>query len=359
MQGSRTRTLVEVGIAIVVLAAVFTWSEGLLSDKVRPGDVVHAATVEPPAETAVARAEWVPVVTEALGTVRPATDASLAARVLGVVKRVRVDEGDRVAAGDVLVEIDAGELGARGAAARRRVEVAEAQLAQARRELARSQALQEKEAATAVEVERAESSVEVAEAALAAARQGAVGEATMASYTVLRAPFDGRVAGRHVDPGDLATPGLVLLDLEAEGRFRLEAPVDERLGSRLAPGEPVEVAVDALGETLAASVAEVEPTADAASRTLLVKLDLPDRPGLRTGLFGRARLVVGRRSGVSVPLAAVQRVGGLATVRVVGQERAVTRHVRLGSELGADRVEILSGVAAGERVALPARGGAR
>jgi RND family efflux transporter MFP subunit len=313
----------------------------------------ESARFDGPTVLAVERA--LPVEVEVLGTVRPRRDAVVAARVLGVVTTVEVEEGDRVAAGELLVRVEAEELGARAEAARREVQAAEARLAQARRDLERTRALEAKEAATAVELEHAETGVELAEAQLAAARQAAAGERSVASHLAIRAPFDGRVLERLVDPGDLAAPGTPLLKLEAEGGTRLEAPVDERLAAGLAVGDRVSVRLDAGTRVFAGVLGEIEPAADPDSRTLLAKIDLPEGTAAPSGAFGRAVLVTGERPAVVVDAAAVRRLGGLSTLRVVEENRLVIRHVRTGRELPSGGIEILSGLAAGERVATGGR----
>lgn len=348
---SRTRIVVEIVAAVVILTAVFAWSESLLHDKVGPDTAVRASEAarwEGPTVPAVERS--LPVEVEVLGTVRPRRDAVVSARVLGVVTAVEVEEGDRVAAGERLVRLEAEELGARAESARRQVQAAEARASQARRDLERTRALAAKEAATPVELEHAETGVELAEAQLAAARQAAAGERSVASHLVVRAPFDGRVLSRLVDPGDLAAPGTPLLELEAAGGLRLEAPVDERLAADLALGDRVSVRLDAGGRVLAGVLGEIEPATDPGSRTLLVKIDLPEGTDARSGAFGRAVLTTGRRPAVVVAASAVRRLGGLSTLRVVEGERLVVRHVRTGRELPGGEVEILSGLSPGERI---------
>lgn len=354
-QKSRTRVWTEIALAVLVLAAVFTWSESLLHDKVGPRSRVEASVSERfTGETALAREVELPVEVELTGTVRPTRDATLAARVQGTVRSVAVAEGAHVTRGEVLVTLAADELQARAGAAGRRVEAARAHLAQATRDLERTRALEAKEAATRVERERAETAWDLATAALAAARQSARGERTVAAYATLLAPFSGRVVERLVDPGDLAAPGRPLLRLETDGGFRLEVPVEESLSADVALGDSVVVKLDALARVVTAHVGEVEPAADSSSRTVLVKLDLPGDLQLTSGAFGRALLVTGSRRGIVAPSSAIRRIGGLTTLRVVVGDRLVTRHVRLGAPQGEGSVEILSGLQAGDRVALSA-----
>jgi RND family efflux transporter MFP subunit len=352
---SRLRRIAQVAAAIGLLAALFLWTEGLLRDRVGPGDAGEAAAERYDGPTAAVEKREIPVTIDAVGTVRALREAAVSSRVLGVVERVDVDEGDRVGAGQTLAVLSAPELTARLRAAEEAAAAAEAALAQAQSDSRRMDDLLARQAATRVEWEQARTGLAVAEANAERAREAARAEASVASYAMVEAPFDGVVTLRSVDPGDLASPGTELLRVADDRRFRLEATLDEREGQRVRAGEPVHALVDSLGIDLEATVSEVVPAADPASRTVLVKIDLPRSEGLRTGMFGRLRLASGTRAALVVPAEAVREVGGLDLVRVVDAGgRLAVRHVRRGEPAGAGEVEILSGLAEKERVALGA-----
>lgn len=348
---SRRRRGLEIGLSVLALVVVFVVAEGLFREKVGPGEPVDETAAAPPAATVLAESRDIPVVTEATGSVRPVQEARLGARVQGVVTDVRVRVGDRVRAGELLVTLSAPELASAAASAQGGVAAAEARLAQARRDLARNEALAARDAATRVEVEQSQTAVAMAEGDLARARQAARGERQLADYQELRAPFDGLVTERHADPGDLAQPGTRLLAIGDDSRWRVEATFDERAAAGLGVGSSVQAHVDALSLTVDARIAEMEPGADPSTRTLLVKADLPEAAGLRPGLFARLGLATGARPGVVVPAHAVRRVGGLQLVRVLAADgRVASRHVRTGETLADGTVEVLSGLAAGERL---------
>jgi multidrug efflux system membrane fusion protein len=174
----------------------------------------------------------------------------------------------------------------------------------------------------------------------------------MRDYAKLAAPFSGVVISRTVEPGNLATPGVPLLTIEQDGLYRLEASVDESKLATVRVGQAVEAVVEATDRKLNARVSEIVPSVDAASRTYLVKLDLPAAPGLRTGMFGRAIFPLGMQKVVAVPLAALMERGQLQSVFVVEDGVAHTRLVTTGRRTGG-AVELLSGLTAGEKVVLP------
>ena len=149
-------------------------------------------------------------------------------------------------------------------------------------------------------------------------------------------------------------PGQALLQLEAPGAFRFEAQVPETLAAiGLAIGKPVPIRLDAFEHDITGIIAEIQPAADEATRTRLVKIDLPAMPGLRSGRFGRLLLSAGAADAVSVPSDAVVRHGQLEGVFVVDSGTARLRLVRTARERDG-RLEIAGGLSGHETVVLAA-----
>lgn len=379
----RRSSLVVALLAVVALAACSREEPGHAPEAAAPTPVAVAVeTVEP---------RGLPVTLEVVGTVRSRWQSALSSKIVAVVRAIHVQEGDRVRAGQLVVELDDRDPGAqlsraRAALAETRAALAEVEAAivaaeraveaaRAQEELTRATherwrtlvqreivAAQEfEEVAARYKVARAEAArAEEVHASLLARRSGARArieqadaELTAASivlgYTRITAPGDAVVVAKHAEVGNLAAPGVVLLTLEEE-RYRLEATVQESDLPRLGVGQPAAVAVDALGRTLRGPIGEIVPAADPVSRTFVVKVDLPPTPGLRSGLYGKAEFVLGQRSGLTVSTGAVSERGQLQAVFVVGDDAvARLRLVKLGQVRG-DRAEILSGLRAGERV---------
>ncbi len=293
---------------------------------------------EPALPTVAVRTAEVLAVTEALsielpGTVRAVERAALAPKVTGAVESLPVVLGQSVKAGDVLVRISANEIGARLAQA-------EASLGQARRDLQRETSLLAKNASAAETVRGLEDRVRLMEATVAEAR-------TMLGYTVITAPFDGVIARRFVNEGDLATAGSPLLEIENPVRQRVEVEVPESLA-----GIPVGAsALIRIGETeLPGRVAEVSPALDPVARTLLAKIDLPARAAVRSGQFARVAWPAGEGRALVVPANAVTPFGQMERVFVVAGGKAVLRLVKTGARRG-EQIEILAGLSAGEQIA--------
>jgi len=301
----------------------------------------------------------------AVGSVHSVESSTLAAQIMGTVLKVTVNPGDHVRAGDTLITIDAASLRADAdrahaavAAGNSQTAVAESEARMAAATLKRYEDLREKKSVSPQEFEEVETRSHVASARLemvraqhdeAKAQESAAN--TKLSYTHLRAPFDGVVTERKVDPGALATPGAPLLTVEKSGRLRLEISVDESLLSAIRIGQSIPVIIDAIGSTsLAGKVVEIVPAADPSSHSFLVKIDLPSTQGLRSGMFGKAQLHRGSRTALLVPRSAIVTHGSLQGVYVVDENRiANLRYITLGNTFG-EQVDLLSGLAAGETI---------
>jgi len=321
-----------------------------------------------------------PAVYEAVGTVKARTAATISSRVMGYVRDVRVAVGDRVRTGQPLVTIDSRELEAvygQAEAARAEAQSAIAEVensvsaARANLELSqvtfnRMKDLFEKRSISNQEYDEAAARLEVAKANLQMAQSkrtqlaakvrqadAAVRSAGIVrGYAQITAPFAGIVTEKHVDPGNLASPGAPLLTVEQAGAYRLEVPVEESQLRSIRSGQPVEVVLDALDRRFQARVSEVVPAIDAASRTFLVKIDLPPMAHVGSGLYGRAIFQTGLRRSIVVPADAIIRRGQVVSVLVASEGVARARLVTIGRGDG-DRVEILTGLLPGEKLIYP------
>lgn len=302
---------------------------------------------------------------ETVGTVRAVETAQLASQIVANVREVRVREGARVHHGETLIVLDNAQPEAAMQSAQARLNAAEQGVAAAESDatlaastLKRYQGLYEKKSVSPHEMDQVEAQAKAAVArrdmslAERAQAQAMLAEArTAEGYTRIRAPFDGVVTARYVDPGALATAGTPLLTIEDTRRFRLEVTVDESQIGDVKLGESAPVQLDAFsGETMTGKVVQIVPAADPASRSFLVKLELPTEGRLRSGLFGRARFAHGTRKALMLSKTAVIDRGQLQAVYVAGQNNVLDlRYVTLGKP-EAQRVEILSGLQPGERV---------
>jgi RND family efflux transporter MFP subunit len=292
------------------------------------------------------------------GTVQGVNRASLSTRMMARVTAVTVEVGARVETGQVLVRLGVDDIEANRAKADAALSVARAGLAEAERHAARMDTLLAQDAVARVQRDQAVLQRTHAAAQLAMA-EAAVAEVEAADrYAAIRAPFAGFVVQRSVSVGDLAAPGMSLIGIEGDGAREaiLAVPVD--MAAELETAAPVRV-VEPGGREVVAPVRAVAAGADPRTRTVEVRVTLPaDWP---TGIAVTA-LVPGREvSTIAIPAHAVVRRGQLTGVRVLTDDGAVLRWIRLGRAVspeqrreGVDqeRVEVLSGLAVGDRIVL-------
>jgi RND family efflux transporter MFP subunit len=306
-----------------------------------------------------------PDLLEAVGTIRAAETSQLASQTTGNIVEIRVHEGDRVQRGQVLAILDDTQLqaavdrsAAAESAAQQEVAASDSELVLAQSTLARYQTLYDKKSVSPQEFDEIRARYQAAFAHRDMARAGqAQAKAALAqartsfSHTRILAPFDGLITEKKADPGMLASPGLPLFTIEGLGHYRLEATVNESDLRYVRIGEQVPVAVDALENAQQRGrVVQIVPAADSASRSFLVKIEVPANAGLRSGLFGRAQFSRGQRSSLLIPQTAVVERGQLQGVYVLDQNRiASLRYLTLGKSAGPS-VEVLAGLQEGERL---------
>lgn len=307
----------------------------------------------------------VPDLLEAVGTVRAAQTSSLASQMMGTIAAIRVREGDRVQRGQVLAVIDDSQpravvdrANAAETAAQQQLAAAESDLILAESTLKRYQTLYERKSVSPQEFDevKARQQSALARRDMAQAEQAQVKAAltqarTSLDYAQIRAPFDGVVTEKRADPGTLASPGMPIFTVEDVRRYRLEATINESDLRYLRTGQPVPVVIDALGDVqLPGKVVQIVPAADTASRSFLVKIELPADLRLRSGLFGRAQFSRGQRQSLLIPRTAVIERGQLQGVFVLDQNKiAALRYITLGRPLG-ENVEVLAGLQGGEHL---------
>jgi multidrug efflux pump subunit AcrA (membrane-fusion protein) len=376
-----------------ILAAV-----GLLATTVASCEKNQEVATEKPPVVKGARVERVsksPVwdYYEATGTVRSKTTTVLSSKILGTVISLRAREGDKVSAGQALIEIDNRDANAQlqkaGAGLRQAQEglaeveqaINAAESAQAAADAnnrladstyARYQALFKRKSISPQEFDEAKAKQEMAEAEarraadtlkmLAAKKRQALAQIDQAkadvanaqvlvSYARIDSPISGVVVAKHTEVGSTATPGTPLLTIEDGSHYRLEVAVEESQLGKIGMGHRARLRVDALGaDDLEGAVSEITPAADPMSRSYTVKVDLPARQSVRSGLYGAARFASGQKQAILIPQKAVAYRGQLAGVFVVDDAGvARLRLIKTGKTYG-ENVEALSGLNDGERV---------
>lgn len=300
--------------------------------------VIAVATTTQPREYAVA------------GNVVSDRRIEIASKISGYIQRIAVAEGDHVAAGDLLVQIDDSQIAAAIAQARAALDTAQSALADADGDLARYEALLAQDSIPAAQVRKARLQRDAASGQVRAARAALEQASAQQQYTRITSPVDAVVIARQRRGGDLVAPGLPLLTLESPKGLLLEAWVAEEWLGALTPGAPVRVTIDGIAAPLSGRLARIVPSGDPVSRRFAVKIALPETSGLAPGLFGRAHFNLGDETLLAVPRTALVERGGLTGVFVVdAEQRARFRWLRTRREWP-DRIEVTAGIAPGERI---------
>jgi RND family efflux transporter MFP subunit len=289
----------------------------------------------------------------ASGTLYSARHTTISSKILARIEAIAVRAGDEIAEGKWVVRLESRDLEARLRAAREGVTSATAALELAESERTRIADLFESKVASRRQLDRAVAVQQMAAAELERAQQGVADAEVGASHAEIRTPVGGRVIDRLAEPGDTAAPGAPLLRIYDPGAMRLEAPVRETLAIRLVPDQVLTVHIESLGLVLEGRIDEIVPAAEPGARTFLVKVRLPRDTRLFSGMFGRVEIPAGERVRLRVAKEAIERIGQLEYTTVVDSAgKPHRRMVTTGAGLDEGHVEVLSGLAAGERVAL-------
>ncbi|MCP4020864.1 MAG: efflux RND transporter periplasmic adaptor subunit [Desulfobacteraceae bacterium] len=314
---------------------------------------------------------------EAVGTIRPKTESKIESQVTAQVERVLCRPGTRVKKDQVLIELDARTLLAKLKQANEGLEFTKNSLQQAQKSqeeakagldqthstYLRSKKLVESRIVSSHQYEidkatylkakaRLEKSKQAKLAAGSSIRQAEhiVKEAGIAlGFSRIKAPAEGIVARRMIDPGDLAVPGKPLLIIQTSGALRLEASVRESLISRIVQGKKYGVRIETAGILVTSKIEEIVPYADPDTRTFLVKAAIPDTPGIYPGMFGRLLIPVKKKAVLLIPKEAVTRVGQLELVHVQNKESWSKVFIKTGKEYD-QRLEVLSGLDGNETI---------
>lgn len=290
------------------------------------------------------------------GVVQPVKQSTISAQSSGRIATLSVKAGDKVRAGQMLATIDDREAQTGVQRSQAQVAQAQAELRNAQSNFERTRDLQSKGFVSAAALDTADAQLKGAQAGRDQASAGAAQSALAQGFTRVSAPFDGWVLQTHAEAGDLATPGKPLLTLYAPLPLRavMQVPVS-RSGVARAAGA-VEVLVQNGGNSkwIRPSVTSSVPTADAVSQTIEWRLELPTEAAnaLLPGQQVRVRFTGGQTERSVVPASAILRRGELTAVYVASPKGFLLKAVRLGADHGAEGVEVLAGLMAGELVAL-------
>ena len=333
-----------VGLLLLVLAGVF-------KAKVPTQEQTPSPTAVGDLPLAEVRLVRRPRFETAVGTVRAVHEVGVGSKLLARVLEVRVKAGQVVSRDEVLVRLDDSDLQTRLKQAEAALAGAQAGADRAEVDYTRASRLLITRTISQEEYDKAVAARKTTQAELERAQQTVREGQVLLDYATLRAPIGGIVIDKRVEAGDTVTPGQVLLTLYDPTRMQLITSVRESLALRLSVGQKVPARLEALGHACEATVSEIVPEAQAASRSFTVKVTGPCPPGVYSGMFGRIFIPLEDEQIIVVPAAAVAHVGQLELVRVAEDGIIRRRAVQLGRKLEHD-YEVLAGLRSGEHVVL-------
>ena len=338
--------------ALVVLAVLFTACDQETAPS-KPPSV-------PELKTAVVEQREMDLTYSAEAVVEAVRQSTVAAQMTGRIVDIRFDVGDYVKKGEVIVRIDERAATQAVAASRAEVQEAEATLRNARATFERSRQLFAQKFISQAALDKAEADYKSAQARVSALLAGAGRAATERGFATVVAPYSGVVSARHVELGEMATPGKPLMTGFDPSTLRVAATVPQTQVAAIQAVGKARVEIPSLGKWIDVKQMTIVPAADPRTHTTRIRLELPeDARGIYPGVFARAHFVTGKAPRLLVPREAVVRRSEVTAVYVVDDTgRPLLRQVRLGAASSERSLEVLSGLKPGERVALdPVRAG--
>ncbi len=335
------KKIIYSGIAIAALIVLLLYMLGMIGhSKTPPGSTALQQQSLDALDKAVVISKVVDDVLSWPGTVRSRTEAKIAPRVTARIMEITVNAGDKVKKGDIIARLDQKALRAQKLAAAD-LAAARADWQRALADERRIRSLFAKQAATKETFDRVVAQARAAKARVDAASSALHEISINLAETTLKAPFDGVIVERLKEPGDMDLAGVPIVVIHNSAALRLETAVPTQCALHLQLGARVPVRIETLPEMMTAEIDEITPEVDPETRTILIKATLPLEKKLQPGLFGWLDQACSRHTALLIPARAVRRIGQLEIVKVLVNDRPLTRHVRTGKRHG-DLVKIQS-----------------
>ena len=287
------------------------------------------------------------------GTVEAVNKSTVSAQTSGRILAINFDVDDFVKAGEIIVRFSDREQKAAVMQAENTLNLARAQRIAAEQDFKRVKKLFASGTVSRARYDTAKSSYDSAVANEARAAAALKQAREQLSYTIVRAPYSGFVVERHVEIGEVANPGQPLMTGFSLEKLRIRADVPEQYARAIRKANRARVVLGE-GKTIKVTSLTVFPFADPKSNTVTVRLALPD--GVKEvfpGLLVKAAFSTGTTEALTIPARAIARRGELTGAYVIDSDnRLHLQQIRIGRKYGKDGIEVLSGLAAGDRVAL-------
>jgi membrane fusion protein, multidrug efflux system len=288
------------------------------------------------------------------GVVEAVRQSTVSAQISGRITEIDFDVADVVKKGQVLLRIDDTEASQALNESRAALAQAEAGYENAKANYERTKQLFERKFVSQAALDRAEAEYRSAKSQMEARKAGQSIAANTKSYATVVAPYSGVVLARHVELGEIATPGKALMTGFDPKDLRVVVNLPQDKVQQVRAIKLASVELPALARRVKPTEVTVKPGADPRTHTTQTRLDLPaGQTDAYPGMYARVHFVVGRARKTLIPASAVLRRSELTAVYVVDDKGiARLRQVRIGEPVDEKEVEVLAGLSAGELVAI-------
>jgi membrane fusion protein (multidrug efflux system) len=288
------------------------------------------------------------------GNLQPLNQTVVKAKVAGEIREALVREGEAVKKGQVLARFDTVELQARLDEKIANLEGARAQLNLAEKNQQNNQFLLKQKFISQNAYDNTQSNFQVSQATLKSLEAQVVLTRTALNDAVVRAPLDGSIAKRHVQPGEKVSQDMPLFSIVDLSRMELQAPVPASEIGNVKLGQEATIRVEGIeGQSYGGRVERINPVSEAGSRSIniYIKIENPER-ALRGGMFASGVLNLSKSAPLpAIPVAAVRAENGLSFVYALEGGKLARHPVELGKVAEQEGyVEIRSGLAAGAQI---------
>ncbi len=296
----------------------------------------------------------------ASGKIEAVKSANISTRMMGYVDKIYVQVGEKVRNGELLLSINNADVSAKLAQVNAGITEATAAYTNAEKDYNRFTNLFQEKSASQKELDDITANYNMAKARLEAAKQMKNEVNAQLSYANIRAPFSGVVTNKFINAGDMANPGMSLLEVESPGKYQVVAMVPESEILNIQTNIEVDVLLKSLDKKVKGKVTEVSTSAKNTGGQYMVKVILEDSDAnILSGMYATVQFPVERKArtnAVMIPTEAIFEHGQLTGVYTISQNNtALLRWLRLGRTFG-DKTEVLSGLSANEQYIISAEG---
>jgi RND family efflux transporter MFP subunit len=339
--------------ALLVLAVILYQTGTFRSGMISPGEKTVSAE-ESKGKVFKLVPTTVPVYYKTVGTIRSRDEIELSPRIIARITDITKRSGDSIKKDEILIKLDDSDLVAAELQASEKLKAAEAVQEWAEKNYRRQKTLLEKKVIPSKTFEQAEEALQTAFAGKKAAQQAMRQAQANLSFATIKSPMDGIISDRLNDPGDLASPGNIIMKIFDPKRLMIYVPLRESLVKSVKIDDKIKFYVESLKQSFTGEVREIVPSVDPGSRTFLIKMCiLGDTKILMPGMFGTIELQLGTEKAWIVPSEAVTRIGQLEYLHTLKDDKVIKTIVRTVPGTKKGTLKIVSGINSETEIVMP------